>query len=240
MKNITLLLFTAVFLLTTAQCSSGGFLDKVIEEATKPSSKASEEDTFVAGLKEALDVGTRKAVEQVSVTDGYFANLDIKIPVPAKLEKAESLLRKVGMDDRVDEFILSMNRAAETAAPQAVDIFVGAIRDMSVVDAYGIVKGEETAATDYFKGNTTNQLYGLFRPVVTDSMAQVGAVKSYKRMMDKYNSLPLVKKVEVDLEDYVTDLALEGLFFMVAEEEKKIRKDPAARVTELLQQVFGN
>ena len=174
MKNITLLLFTAVFLLTTAQCSSGGFLDKVIEEATKPSSKASEEDTFVAGLKEALDVGTRKAVEQVSVTDGYFANLDIKIPVPAKLEKAESLLRKVGMDDRVDEFILSMNRAAETAAPQAVDIFVGAIRDMSVVDAYGIVKGEETAATDYFKGNTTNQLYGLFRPVVTDSMAQVG------------------------------------------------------------------
>jgi hypothetical protein len=166
--------------------------------------------------------------------------MDIKIPVPEKLEKAESLLRKVGMDDRVDEFILSMNRAAETAAPQAVDIFVDAIRDMTVVDAYGIVKGEETAATTYFENNTSGKLYGLFRPVVTDSMAKVGAVRSYKRMMDKYNSLPLVKKLDVDLEGYVTDMALDGLFFMVAEEEKKIRKDPAARVTELLQKVFGN
>ncbi|MDF1535719.1 MAG: DUF4197 domain-containing protein [bacterium] len=239
MKKHTLFLLTAALLLGTVQCSSGGFLDNVLEEATKQSSKTSEEDTFVAGLREALDIGTRKAVEKVSVTDGYFHNLDIRIPVPEKLEKAEELLRKVGMDDRVDEFILSMNRAAETAAPQAVDIFVGAIRDMSVVDAYGIVKGEETAATDYFKSNTSSELYGLFRPVVTESMAKVGAVRSYKRMMDKYNSLPLVRKVEVDLEDYVTDMALNGLFFMVAEEEKKIRKDPAARVTELLQKVFG-
>jgi hypothetical protein len=240
MKKATLFVLSVVFLLGSVQCSSGGFLDKVIEEVTKSQSKAGEEDTFVAGLKEALDVGTKKAVEKVSVTDGYFGNVDIKIPIPDKLKKAEDILRKVGMDDRVDEFLLSMNRAAETAAPQAVDIFVGAIRDMTVVDAYGIVKGEETAATDYFKSNTSDGLYGLFKPVITDSMAQVGAVRSYKRMMDKYNSLPLVKKVEVDLEDYVTDMALDGLFFMVAEEEKKIRKDPAARVTELLEKVFGN
>ena len=240
MKKHTLFLLTAALLLGSVQCSSGGFLDKVIEEVTKSQSKAGEEDTFVAGLKEALDVGTKKAVEKVSVTDGYFGNVDIKIPIPDKLKKAEDILRKVGMDDRVDEFLLSMNRAAETAAPQAVDIFVGAIRDMTVVDAYGIVKGEETAATDYFKSNTSDQLYGLFKPVITESMAQVGAVRSYKRMMDKYNSLPLVRKVEVDLEDYVTDMALDGLFFMVAEEEKKIRKDPAARVTELLRRVFGD
>ncbi len=240
MKKHTLFLLTVALLLGSVQCSSGGFLDKVIEEATRPKSKASEEDTFVAGLKEALDVGTKKAVEKVSVTDGYFGNVDIKIPIPDKLKKAEDILRKVGMDDRVDEFLLSMNRAAETAAPQAVDIFVGAIRDMTVVDAYGIVKGEETAATDYFKSNTSDQLYSLFKPVITESMAQVGAVRSYKKMMDKYNSLPLVRKVEVDLEDYVTDMALEGLFFMVGEEEKKIRKDPAARVTELLEKVFGD
>ncbi|UCG38351.1 MAG: DUF4197 domain-containing protein, partial [bacterium] len=219
------------------QCSSGGFLDDLLKEAVKP--KDSEEKTFVAGLKEALDIGTRKAVEKVSATDGYFGNDVIRIPVPGELEKAESLLRKVGMDDRVDEFILSMNRAAEAAAPQAVDIFVGAIRDMTVVDAYGIVKGDETAATEYFRGATSVQLYGLFRPVVTDSMARVGAVRSYKRMMDRYNSLPLVRDVEVDLEGYVTDKALEGLFHMVGEEEKRIRKDPAARVTELLRKVFG-
>ena len=143
------------------------------------------------------------------------------------------------MEDRVDEFILSMNRAAETAAPQAADIFVGAIRDMTVVDAYGIVKGDETAATSYFKDKTSNQLYGLFKPVVTDSMAEVGVVRSYKRMMDNYNSIPFVKKIDVDLEDYVTNGALAGLFFMVGEEEKKIRKDPAARVTKLLREVFG-
>ena len=194
----------------------------------------------VAGLKEALDVGTKQAVQKVSVRDGYFGNLDIRIPVPEKLERTESLLRKLGMDDRVDAFILSMNRAAEEAAPQAVDIFVEAIRDMTVVDAYGIVKGDHTAATSYFRERTSDNLIRLFRPVITGSMARVGAVRSYKRMMDRYNSIPLVQKVEVDLEGYVTQEALNGLFFMVGEEEKKIREDPAARITELLQKVFGD
>ncbi|UCG38058.1 MAG: DUF4197 family protein, partial [bacterium] len=123
MKRHTFFALTLFFLLSSVQCSSGGFLDDLLKEAVKP--KDSEEKTFVAGLKEALDIGTRKAVEKVSATDGYFGNAVIRIPVPGELEKAESLLRKVGMDDRVDEFILSMNRAAEAAAPQAVDIFVG-------------------------------------------------------------------------------------------------------------------
>lgn len=238
MKRITLLILTVFFLLSSVQCSSGGFLDDLLKQATKP--QENKEDTFIAGLKEALDIGTKNAVSTVSKENGYFGNMNIKIPVPEKLKDAEKLLRKVGMEDRVDEFILSMNRAAETAAPQAADIFVGAIRDMTVVDAYGIVKGDETAATSYFKDKTSNQLYGLFKPVVTDSMAEVGVVRSYKRMMDNYNSIPFVKKIDVDLEDYVTNGALAGLFFMVGEEEKKIRKDPAARVTKLLREVFGN
>jgi len=238
MKGFNLLILSAIFLLLTPQCSSGGFLDKVIEEVTKPSGP-SQEDTFIAGLKEALDIGTKNAVSSVSKENGYFSNMNIKIPVPEELESVEKLLRKVGMGDRVDTFIVSMNRAAEEAAPQAVDIFVGAIRDMTVVDAYGIVKGDETAATSYFRDKTSLNLYNLFKPVVTESMAQVGVVRSYKRMMDQYNSIPFVRKIDVDLEDYVTDGALTGLFFMVGEEEKKIRKDPAARVTKLLQDVFG-
>lgn len=237
MRKCVLLVLILFFLLSSVSYTSAGFFDDLLEKVT--GSKENEEDTLVAGLKEALDVGTKQAVQKVSVQDGYFGNLDIKIPVPEKLKKTESLLRKLGMDDRVDAFILSMNRAAEEAAPQAVDIFVGAIRDMTVVDAYGIVKGDDTAATSYFRDRTSDDLTGLFRPVITDSMATVGVVRSYKKMMDRYNSIPFVKKIDVDLERYVTGKALDGLFFMVGEEEKKIRTNPAARVTELLQKVFG-
>ena len=238
MKKALFIIFFTSFLVCSVQFSHAGFFDDILKQVTG-SEEREDEDTMVAGLKEALDIGTKKAVEKVSVKDGYFNNLDIKIPVPEKLEKTENLLRKLGLDDRVDEFILSMNRAAEAAAPQAVDIFVEAIRNMTVVDAYGIVKGEETAATGYFEEKTSDSLTSLFRPVITDSMSGVGAVRSYRRMMKAYNSIPLVKDVDVDIEGYVTDKALDGLFFMVGEEEKKIRKDPAARVTELLKKVFG-
>lgn len=238
MRKAVTLILVMVSLICFAQSSFAGFFDDILKQVT--GSEESDEDTIVAGLKEALDIGTKKAVEKVSVEDGYFKNLDIKIPVPEPLEKTEHLLRKLGMGDRVDEFVLGMNRAAETAAPQAVDIFVGAIRDMTVVDAYGIVKGGDTAATSYFEEKTSDSLTALFKPVITDSMSRVGAVRSYKRMMKSYNSIPLVKDVDVDIEGYVTDKSLDGLFFMVGEEEKKIRKDPAARVTELLQKVFGD
>lgn len=237
MKRFAPLLLPFLFLLLTAQCSSGGFLDDLLKEAARP--RQNEKDTFAAGLKEALDIGTRNAVAAVAREDGYFGDARIRIPLPEKLEDAGKILRKVGMGDRVDEFILSMNRAAEKAAPRAGDIFMDAIRDMTVVDAYGIVRGDETAATDYFRQRTWDDLYALFRPVVTRSMAQSGVVQSYRRMMERYNALPLVKPVDVDIEGYVTDEALRGLFFMVAEEEKKIRRDPAARVTELLRKVFG-
>lgn len=219
------------------QYSSAGFFDDLLRDLT--GSGDSEEETMIAGLKEALNIGTGNAVNALSVEDGYFRNLDIRIPVPEKLQKAESFLRDVGMGERVDEFILGMNRAAEDAAPQARDIFVGAIRDMTVTDAVGIVKGEETAATEFFREKTSANLSDLFRPVIRDSMSRVGAVNSYKKVAGYYNSIPLVEDVEIDLEQYVTQEALDGLFFMVGEEEKKIRRDPAARVTELLREVFG-
>ena len=238
MKKYTLPLLSLFLLFSTFHCNTG-MLDQVIEEAMKPSGP-SQEDTFIAGLKQALDIGTKNAVSKVSKENGYFGNLNIKIPVPDELEDVEKLLRKVGLGKQVDSFVLTMNRAAESAAPEAVDIFVGAIRDMTVVDAYGIVKGDETAATTYFREKTTDKLYGLFQPVVTESMARVGVVRSYKRMMENYNAIPFVKKIDVDIEDYVTGKALDGLFFMVGEEETKIRKDPAARVTELLREVFGD
>ena len=226
-----------LLILGPAGPSSAGFLDDLLSRIT--GSGGPDEQTMVAGLKEALRIGTKNAVSSVSVQDGYFRNSAIRIPVPEKLEKAESLLRKMGMGERVDEFILGMNRAAEAAAPQAVDIFTEAIREMTINDAVGIVKGGETAGTDYFRIKTSDRLSALFRPVIQDSLARVGAVNSYKRLVGAYNAIPLVEEVGIDLEGYVTDEALGGLFFMVGEEEKKIRQDPAARVTELLREVFG-
>jgi len=198
------------------------------------------EEKVIAGLKEALDVGTKKAVEKVSSLDGYYRNPRIKIPFPPKIDKTAIALRKIGLDKEVDRFVLSMNRAAERAAPRAVDIFVSAIKGMSFTDARNILQGDETAATEFFRSRTSKELSSLFRPVISGAMDEVGGTRNFKKLMKKYSALPFVKEEYVDLDGYVTGKALEGLFLMVGEEEKKIRKDPAARVTELLRQVFGN
>ncbi len=237
MKKLVPLL-AALSVLATSQCAQSGFLDDLLKEATRPK-ESTDEKTVASGLKEALRVGTGNAVREVAKEDGYLANLNIRIPIPDELENAEKLLRKIGMARYVDDFILSMNRAAETAAPEAVNIFVNAIRNMTILDAFEILNGPETAATAYFQEKTSDDLYRSFRPVITDTMGQTGVVRSYRRMIDKYTSLPFVEEEPVDLEDYVTNRALDGLFFMVGEEEKRIRKDPAARVTELLRRVFG-
>jgi len=172
------------------------------------------------------------------VTDGYFANQAIKILMPEKIRKVADVLGKVGYQKQVDEFVLSMNRAAEKAAPQAKSIFVGAIKEMSIEDAKKILNGGDTAATEFFKGKTSGKLYEAFKPIISSSMDEVGATRNYKDMMAKYTSLPFMKE-SLDLDRYVTNKALDGLFFMVGQEEKKIRTDPAARVTDLLKTVFG-
>lgn len=197
-----------------------------------------QESELIEGLKEALSIGTKTAVQLVSQEDGYFGNEIIKILMPEDLQKVSDTLRTVGFQKHVDEFVLSMNRAAEKAAPAALDIFVGAIKTMTFEDAKGILTGSDTAATEYFKEKTSNTIYETFRPIISTSMNEVGATQTFKEITEKYSSLPLMGEVTFDLDDYVTNKALDGLFYMVGEEEKKIRTDPAARATELLKKIF--
>jgi hypothetical protein len=192
-----------------------------------------------SGLKEALQIGTENAVNLTGRTDGYFLNQLIKILMPEKLKTFEKGLRAVGYGPQVDEFVLSMNRAAEKAAPAAKEIFWDAIGEMTFDDARKILSGSDTAATNYFKGKTTNKLTATFKPVVDKSMNEVGVTRQYKELVGRYESIPFVKKESFDLDQYVVTKALDGLFHMVGEEEKKIRKNPAARTTNLLKEVFG-
>jgi len=192
-----------------------------------------------SGLKEALKIGTGNAVNLTGKTDGYFLNQAIKILMPEKLRTVEKGLRAVGYGSQVDELVLSMNRAAEQAAPAAKDIFWNAIGEMSFEDARKILSGNETAATDYFKAKTTDKLTAAFRPVVEKTTNKVGVTQQYKELVGKYESIPFVKKETFDVDSYVVTKALDGLFHVVGEEERKIRTNPQARVTDLLKDVFG-
>jgi hypothetical protein len=192
-----------------------------------------------SGLKEALKIGTENAVNLTGRMDGYFMNQAIKILMPEKLRTMEKGLRAVGYGPQVDEFTLSMNRAAERAAPKAKQIFWDAIGEMTFEDAKKILSGAETAATDYFKAKTTDKLTAAFKPIVDQAMNEVGVTRQYKQLVGKVQTIPFLKAETVDIDQYVVTKALDGLFYMVGEEEKKIRTDPTARVTDLLKEVFG-
>jgi hypothetical protein len=193
---------------------------------------------LISGLKEALAIGTKNAVQLVSQVDGYFGNEVIKILLPDEIRSVADTLSTIGFRKQVDEFVMSMNRAAERAAPEAAAIFGEAIKEMTFEDAQAILGGGDTAATEYFQEKTSERIYEAFKPIVTSSMEEVGVTSTFTTMMDKYGTLPLVEKKTVDLDHYVTDKAMAGLFHMVGEEEKKIRTDPAARVTDILKTVF--
>ncbi len=197
------------------------------------------EEKSAAGLKEALRVGVGNTVNLTGKVDGYFRNEAIKILMPKQLQSLEKGLRAVGYGPKVDEFVLSMNRAAERAAPQARDIFVGAIRQMTFTDARQILTGGETAATDYFKTKTSDELTAAFRPVVEKTMGETGVTRQYKDLVSRFEKIPFARSQSFDIDQYVVSRALDGLFTVLAGEERKIRKDPAARVTSLLRDVFG-
>jgi hypothetical protein len=233
-------LMACLILAVSVTASYAGFSDFLKGIITVPAEDKSDDGTIISGLKEALTIGTRNAVTNVSAVDGYLGNMDIKIPMPEKIRTVADVLSRVGYRKQVDDFIVSMNRAAERAAPKATDYFVGAIREMTFDDARNILNGGDTAATDYFKSKTYDKLYDAFKPAISSSMNEVGVTRSYKEMIGKYESIPFVERKSVDLDHYVTAKALDGLFYMVAQEEKDIRTDPAARVTELLKTVFGN
>jgi hypothetical protein len=195
---------------------------------------------IVEGLKEALVVGTGNAVEKVSQVGGYLENPAIRIPLPDSIQRVESLVRAAGYGEQIDGFVMSMNRAAEQAAPEAKGIFWDAIKQMSIADAKKILEGRENEATLYFKEKTYGKLSDTFEPIVHDTMSQVGVTRKYQALQDKVKTVPFANVYAFDLDKYVNEEALEGLFFVLGEEEKKIRKDPAARVTDLLKKVFGN
>jgi hypothetical protein len=209
----------------------------------KPASRsggATDEKTGAQGIKEALAVGTERAVRDLSRQDGYFANQAVKILMPSSIQKVADVARMAGFQQQVDDFVLSMNRAAEAAAPLAARFFGDAIRDMSLEDVRGILAGGDTAATDYFQRRTRDKLYGAFKPVVTKKVGEAGATRAYKDLMGRYEAVPMMGgRQSLDLDDYVTNKSLDGLFHRVGEEERTIRTNPAARTTDLLRSVFG-
>jgi hypothetical protein len=198
-------------------------------------------DSKVAsGLKEALQVGADNAVKLTGKTDGYFGNQAIKILMPSNLRSLEKGLRAVGFGPKIDEFILSMNRSAEAAAPAAKKIFGDAILAMSFEDARKILSGGDTAATDYFRSKTSDQLTAAFQPFVEKTMSENGVTQQYKALTDQYQSIPFTKSQSFDINKYVVGKALDGLFYELADQERQIRKNPAARTTSLLEEVFGS
>ncbi len=226
-KQFSVVLIATIFLIAQqarlASAQRGGLSDNQV----------------VAGLKEALQVGAGNAINLTGRLDGFFKNAAIKILLPKQLNTVGKGLRAVGQGRMVDEFVLSMNRAAEKAAPEARKIFIDAIKQMTFDDARKILFGKDTAATEYFKSKTSDKIATAFRPIVEKSMNEVGATRQYKELIDRFQSIPFARTQSLDIDDYVVGKSLDGLFYMVAEEEKKIRKDPLARVSSILKDVFG-
>jgi Protein of unknown function (DUF4197) len=236
MKKIFILLFIAI--ISFQNVNSQFFKDA--KKLLNPKKGGLTEKDAADGIKEALVNGTGESVKLVSVTDGYWANPEIRIPFPPEAKEMESNLKAIGMGKKVDEFNESMNRAAEKAASDAKPIFVAAIKGMTVKDAINIVKGPDNAATTYLKNTTSPELIKKFQPIIKTSLDDVNATRYWSDLITAYNKIPLVKKMNPDLAQYVTQKAIDGLFIMIAKEELKIRKDPVARTSELLKKVFGN
>ncbi len=199
-----------------------------------------DEQTVAAGLREALRIATERTVISTSKLDGFLGNALIRIVMPEQFEVAAKTLRTVGFGKQVDELEIGMNRAAERAAGEATKVFLNAITQMTLEDAFSILNGGENAVTNYFRSHTEESLHERFKPIVTEKMSEIGLYKIYNGLTDYYNKLPLVTTPALDLDEYVTQHALNGLFTILGQEEKRIRTDPLARTTDLLRRVFGS
>lgn len=252
MKTIKLLglALSACFLINNnaakAQIKLGDILKTVTGKTTTNSTSAANTTgsnpsvlEIASGIKEALVIGTSRGADLLSAKDGFMGNLAVKILFPPEAQKIDKTLRTLGMGKLADNVILSLNRAAEDAAKQAKPIFVAAIKQMTITDATNILLGSQDAATNYFKRVTTSQLMEKFKPVITTSLAKVGATKYWSDAATQYNKVPLVKPVNADLSDYVAQKAIDGMFIQVAQEELKIRDNLGFRSSPLLQKVFG-
>jgi hypothetical protein len=228
-KVLILIVLVQIFSCTTLQ-QAGAF----------PSGNTAntQQSQIAEGLKQALTIGTQNSTNRLSAVDGFFKDAAIKILLPPEAQNVEKTLRNFGLGSLVDKTILSINRAAEDAAKSATPIFVNAIKQMTISDAIGILRGGDFAATNYFKDKTTGALTDAFKPVISKSLNKVDATKYWSDMFTAYNKFS-AKKVPTDINVYVTQKAIDGIFYEVGLEEQKIRKDPAARVTDLLKTVFG-
>ncbi|MEX8549357.1 MAG: DUF4197 domain-containing protein [Mucilaginibacter sp.] len=244
MKKHTILLstvFTMLFLAGNIKQAQSQLLDKLLKKTTTSGTSNKPSDQEISGgIKEALQQGIIKSSDQLSAVNGFFNNAAVKILFPPQAQKAENTLRKLGLNKLCDNVILSLNRAAEDAAKQAKPVFISALKQMSVKDATSILLGPSDAATQYFKRTTTDSLAAKFRPVVHQSLDKVGATQYYSQAATAYNKVPFTSgKVDPDIENYVTQKAISGLFTEIARQELQIRQNLSARPTALLQKVFG-
>jgi hypothetical protein len=212
---------------------------KTTAESSNAANLGLSNDTITAGLKEALTVSTGNAVASTGRPDGYLKNQAIKILLPGGLATAGKAMRMMGMGSQMDELEVAMNRAAEQAAPKAKQIFINAVTNMSFDDARKILSGNETAATEYFKKQSSDPLTTAFTPIIHKAMENVGVIEQYQRLMQNSAAAPLLGSQNFNLDKYVVGKSLDGLFYMLGEEEKKIRKNPASQTTSLLKEVFG-
>lgn len=223
-----------------AQIKLSDIFKKVTEKQGTTSATGTPSQVEIGqGIKEALQIGVSAGADRLSAKDGFLGNLAVKILMPPEAQKVEKTLRGIGLNKLCDNVIISLNRAAEDAAKEAKPIFIAAIKQMTLADASNILLGNNDAATSYFKRVTTAQLLEKFSPVVTNSLSKVNASKYYSDLTKQYNRLPLVKPVNTNLTEYVTQKAIDGLFIEVAKEELKIRGNINSRSTTLLQKVFG-
>jgi hypothetical protein len=235
--NILKNILVAFLLILSANLQAQVNLNSVINSANLGQGLSN--DKIVSGLKEALSKGTNKSSLMASAVDGYYKNPIIKIPFPPEAREMEKTLKQIGMQKEVEKFVKTLNKAAEDAAKKAAPIFLNAITSMSITDGINILKGGNSAATEYLKRSSTSALKGEFKPVIKTSLKKVEITKYWNPLVKNYNKVPFVKKMNPDLDDYVTTRAIDGLFKLIAEEETKIRKDPMATGSNLLQEVFG-
>jgi Protein of unknown function (DUF4197) len=246
-KIITSFCFVFASALLFAQSDSSGNLGGMLKKAgslfgkksSSTSSSSLSTSEIVSGLKEALSLGAQKSGDKLSATDGFFKDAAVKILLPEQVRAVEAKMRMLGLGKVVDNAELSMNRAAEDASKAAAPIFLDAIKKMTVTDALNILKGSDTAATGYLRKTTSPELITAFRPVIEESLKKVDATKYWTDVFSAYNKFTS-NPVDTDINSYVTTKALDGLFYYVAQEEKDIRKNPAARVTDILKSVFGS
>jgi len=234
MKKLVILIFTAF---TLSGCETAKQILDTVNQGAGAGGLSNAE--IISGLKEALRVGTDTSTKKLSLVNGFFGDDIIRILMPPEAQKVEKTLRDVGFGGTVDKAILSMNRAAEDAAKYVGNIFWNSIKQMSISDAVGILRGGDFAATDYLRRTTTQQLTNAFRPVINNSLSKVSATKYWDDVFSVYNRFSR-NPVNTDLGAYVTEKALSGLFYHIGLQEQKIRKDPVARVTEILRRVFGS